>query len=461
MMKKLLTLLLILAASLPLAAKAPKYIFYFIGDGMGMSHVQTTEAYNRSVLHNPQPILMLQFPTVSYATSYSASSDITDSAAAGTALSTGVKTRNGMIAMTPDSIPAESIASKLFKKGWGVGVVTTVPPDDATPSVFYAHQPSRSMFYEIGREAATCGYEFIGGSRWRGMKDKQGKPTDLRQLFIENGVETFRDAKAAANSRSRRVVLLNTDTVAHALAYAIDENKEHLALTDMVSACLAHLEKTSPKKFFMMAEAGTIDYAAHSNDGGGVVRETLAFQDAIRIAYDFYLAHPQETLIVITADHNTGGMALANTFLHYEANLKAISSQKISKDRFSDWCKRLLKDKTPITWEQMKEVLGEKLGYWKTVTLTPKQEKYIHEEFDRTFAQGDSEEHKTLYNTSNNFVEAVFDTFNDIAGIGFTAESHSGDFVPVFAIGAGADLFQGFHDNTDIPKLIYKAATQK
>ena len=131
-----------------------KYIFYFIGDGMGLNPVLAGEAFNRSVLGNDTPLLMLQFPVTSYATSHSASSDVTDSAAGGTALATGHKTRNGMVGMDADSVAVQSIASKLFNQGWGVGLVTTGAPDDATPASFYAHQPNRGMYYEIGAEAA-------------------------------------------------------------------------------------------------------------------------------------------------------------------------------------------------------------------------------------------------------------------------------------------------------------------
>ena len=178
-----------MAAGIPAmtAGDAPKYVFYFIGDGMGLGHVMSTEAYNRTVLGNSDPIVMLRFPVTSVATSHSASSPVTDSAAAGTALATGYKTNNGMLGVTPDTTAVQSIAADLFGDGWGVGIVTSVPPDDATPGAFYAHQPKRSMFYEIGREAATCGYEFIGGSNLRGLKDKKGNSTELFIFLIFPG----------------------------------------------------------------------------------------------------------------------------------------------------------------------------------------------------------------------------------------------------------------------------------
>lgn len=434
-----------------------KYIFYFIGDGMGLNPVLAGEAFNRSVLGNDTPLLMLQFPVTSYATSHSASSDVTDSAAGGTALATGHKTRNGMVGMDADSVAVQSIASKLFNQGWGVGLVTTGAPDDATPASFYAHQPNRGMYYEIGAEAAKSGYQFIAGSNWRGLRDKKGNDTGLAKMFADNDVVTVRGLDALRGVDSRRVVLLNTDSVhSSTIGYTVDSIPGVLTLPGMTEACLKHLQKVSPDRFFMMVEEGDIDHSAHSNDGGGVVHEVLTLQNAIRVAYDFYLQHPDETLIVVSADHNTGGMALGNMFCSYMANLKTIPYQRISKDRFSDWCRKLLKDKTPVSWDDMKKELTDKFGYWTAVPLTKEQEEYIRREFDRTFVQGDARTHETMYNSSNNFVEAVFDTFNDIAGIGFTTERHTGDFVPVFAIGVDSSRFQGLHDNTDLPKLIYE-----
>lgn len=444
------------------AAQNAKYVFYFIGDGMGLGHIATTEAYNRSVLGNDKPILMLNFPTVSYATSHSASSDITDSAAGGTALATGHKTRNGMVGVDKDTVPVQSIAAELFQKGWGVGLVTTGSPDDATPAAFYAHQDNRGKSYEIGREAALSGYQFIAGSNWRGLKDKNGKPNDLQQLFASNDVTTVRGIDQLKGVTTERVVLLNTDTVRSlTVGYAVDSIPGVLNLVDMTKACLAHLQKTSPDRFFMMVENGDIDHSAHSNDGGSVVREVLRLQDAVQVAYDFYKQHPDETLIVITADHNTGGMALANQFLHYEANLKTLDHQRISKDMFSEWCIDLLKGKKKVSWDEMQKVLSDKFGYGKEVKLTDAQYNYIKDEFQKTFVKRQFKDHRTMYNVSNRFVEAVFDTFNDIAGIGFTAESHSGDFVPVFAIGVDAQRFNGIHDNTQLPRIIYNIATDE
>ena len=141
---KLRTFFSIVAACVALGLSAQaKYVFYFIGDGMGMGHVNTAEYYNRLVLGNDKPLLMTTFPVSSFALTYSASSKITDSAAAGTALSTGNKTKNGMIAMTPDTVEVVSIARKLKDEGWGIGILTSNAPDDATPCLLYTSNRAR------------------------------------------------------------------------------------------------------------------------------------------------------------------------------------------------------------------------------------------------------------------------------------------------------------------------------
>ena len=121
----------IIIGAASISASSPKYIFYYIGDGMGMGQVMGAEVYNRTVKGSDDNLLMMRFPVSSVATTYSASSPVTDSAAAGTALSSGVKTNNGMLGVTPDSTAVNSIAKTLFDDGYGVGIVTSVYPDDA------------------------------------------------------------------------------------------------------------------------------------------------------------------------------------------------------------------------------------------------------------------------------------------------------------------------------------------
>ena len=142
-------------------AAAPKYIFYFIGDGMGPGQVMAAETYNRMTRGSDTELLMMRLPVNAMCTTWSASSPVTDSAAAGTALAAGVKTKNSMLGMGPDSVAVNSIAVDLKEMGYGIGLITNVAPDDATPGAFYAHVPYRGMYYEIGCQAAESGVDFL------------------------------------------------------------------------------------------------------------------------------------------------------------------------------------------------------------------------------------------------------------------------------------------------------------
>jgi alkaline phosphatase len=456
---KSVILSLLLAAAATANGSELKYIFYFIGDGMGFGHVMSTQAYLRTVAGDQDGLLMTRFPVTSAAMTFSASSPVTDSAAAGTALSTGHKTRNGMLGTAPDTTSVVSMARILKDDGWGVGVCTSVAPDDATPGAFYAHVPARSMYYEIGKDAAASGYDFIAGAGLRGTTDKSGRKTDLLDVLDKSGYSVVRGAEGLKHAKTDKIMLLNTDSVrTWNVGFTIDSFPDVLTLPVITQACLDHLLKNSPDRFFMMVEGGNIDHAAHANDAGGVIKEIINFNEAIQIAYDFYLKHPDETLIVITADHDTGGMAAGNPHLHYDLQLKYIDYQKMSKDNFSDICKAMLRSRRNYTWDEMKEMLTANFGFWKQVPVTEGQEKALYEKFDASFNKRDAADQKTLYNNFNAFAVEVFKVLDTVTGIGWTTTSHTGNMVPVYAVGVDAGRFANLNNNIDIPAKIMSIA---
>lgn len=464
-MKRLFLSALAAISLLSASAASPKYIFYFIGDGMGMGPVMSALNYKRLVHPEQQPMVMTSFPVASFCQTWSASTPVTDSAAAGTALSTGHKTKNGMLGMDADTVSVTSVARYLKDEGWGVGVLTTVAPDDATPGAFYAHVPARSQFYDIDIQAANSGYDFLAGAAWRGTTDKQGNPTDVMEVFESNGYKTVygTDGLKTINGYDKVVVLGDPRYNANNndLSYTIDSIVGAIALPDLTQAALEHLVRVSPDRFFMMVEGGNIDHALHANDGGAATKEVLNFDQAIAVAYNFYLQHPDETLIVITADHDTGGLTVGNGATKYAANLHYIDHQKISKERFSDYCKALLNDNTSApSWPEMEKFLSDNFGFWRIVPLTDGQTTRLHDEFDNMVNKIGSDE-KTLYASFNQFAVTVFSMFNDAAGYGFTTTSHTGNPVPVFAVGDGAENFSSLNNNVDIPGVLLKLATGK
>lgn len=452
MFSRFLSLLACLAVVVGAWAQAPKYIFYFIGDGMGMGHVMTAQTYNRTVLGNDKPLTMMQFPVSSLAMTYSANSKITDSAAAGTALSTGSKTNNNMLGVLPDETPVYSIASELKKLGYGIAIGTSVEPDDATPGAFYAHVPSRSMYYEIGLDMAHSDYDMFVGSVLRGTKDAKGNDTGLVDSLRVNGYTVVEGREAFEKQKDNdKIVLLNNDPRIMHFGYTIDSIDANLHLPYITQVCLDHLKRVSPDKFFMMIEGGNIDWAAHANDGGAVVKEILNFNEAIKIAYDFYLQHPDETLIVVTADHNTGGMQMGVEDGPKEVNLKNMDYQRISIEMFELYCKELIESGKAVKWDEMKSYLTRNLGLYGPIAVSEEQDEELRDKFEDTFIEHSGSDVETLYTTYNEFIETVFDILDHITGIGWTTTSHAGDFVPVFAVGVGSEMFGNVNNNIDIP----------
>lgn len=451
---------LALCAALGASAQAPRYIFVYIGDGMGMGPVVAAQTYNRTILKNETPLTMMQMPVVGWCVTYSADADITDSAAAGTALSTGHKTRNGMLGMDADTVAVTSIAKELHDMGYGVAITTSVAPDDATPAAFYAHVPSRKMFYEIGCDMAASGYEFVAGAGLRGTK-ADGKDTDLEKRFAKEKVQIVRGPEGISEIGDGRVVLVNPEgTPDWSIGYTIDSIAGVLNLPQIARTAISHLEKTSPDKFFMMVEGGNIDHALHANDGGAAIKEILNFDQALAVAFDFYRQHPDETLIVVTADHDTGGMAHVHP-RGARGGLKNIDYQRVSKEGFSDYCKALLKSRNVYTWDDMKQYLSENLGFFTRIAIDAESEARLKKMFDDTFEQRNTVDQKTLYANFNAFAVEVFRMFNEASGLAFTTTSHSGNPVPVFAVGCGADAFKGFNNNIDIPAEIRKIVLNK
>ena len=444
-------LALVLAGSCMAASaqEAPKYVFYYIGDGMGMQPLMTAQAYNRDILKNEKPLLMFQFPVGSFAMTYSASSPITDSAAAGTALAAGYKTANGMLGVTSDTVPVTSVARQLKDMGYGVGIITSVYADDATPGAYYAHVASRGMYYDIDVQAAQSGYDFIGGAGMKGLVDSNGNPTDIPVIMEENGVQLVRGLKGIKEINSEKVVLLSEEgRPNYNVGYTIDSIPGALTLPLITETCLAHLEKQSPDKFFMMVEGGNIDHALHGNDAGTAIIEILNFNDALKVAYDFYLDHPDETLILVSADHDTGGMS------HVKDGLAVYQYVKVSKEEFSNYCRGIIDSKSPYSWQDMKKYLTDNFGMFTHIKVSEEKEEALRGKFDDTFRLLHTDDQETLYASFNAFSVAVFDIINNAAGTIFTTTGHSGNPVPVFALGVGSEKFKGVNNNTDLPHIL-------
>ena len=459
---KRLSLLFVFSLIALLSAAQAKYVFMFIGDGMGPHQVLSTEMYLAELEGKigRKPLLMTTFPYSGQAATFSASSGITDSAASGTCLATGKKTNNGVIGLAHDSTPVVSVATRLKQEGWGVGIMTTVTIDHATPSAHYAHTPSRENYYIIGTHLVESNFDFFGGAGFSRPLDKNDSTApnlyDLAQQYGYTLAAGYADAKK--HQDTNKMILLpanyqdNYTRFAGALPYAIDRTSADLTLSQIVEVAIEQL--SSYDRFFMMAEGGKIDYASHANDGATVLHEVMDFDAAIQVAYRFYEQHPDETLIIVTADHETGGMALGNS--DYVLNLKVLANQQCSLDKLSDQLSELHKaENKNLQWEQVKQLIATNTGLYAKVEVTAAEDAQLQEAFADMMSHQDVV--KTLYKDINTLAAKALSILNQKSRLGWTSKGHTASAVPIFAIGVGAEKFTGWHDNSEIAPLIYQA----
>lgn len=463
-----LSLLFVLLAVCTVFGQQAKYVFYFIGDGMGVNQVQGTELYLGELEGKIgiTPLQFTQFPYSTVATTFSATNGVTDSAAAGTALATGHKTKNGAIGVLKDlSTPVSSVAVWAQKAGKKVGIATSVSVDHATPAAFYAHEGSRGNAYGIGKDLITTGFDFYAGSDFVDPNNSENKDSQSESLYslAEKGGYTiargYKDYQKKAK-KANKMILFQPEEASQkdnsAIPYAIDRKKTDLTLCDITRSAINFLNKDTEKGFFLMVEGGKIDWACHANDAATVFQEVIDFDNAIKVAYEFYAQHPDETLIVVTADHETGGLALGCG--PYALNLQVLKNQKLSQGGFTTVMKDLRnKNKNGISWEQVKKALEENFGFWKSVSLTEKQEARLKAVYEKN-KKGASEMTASEYQNDDPIGAVAKEIINEIALVNWASGGHSAGYVPVFAIGAGAENFQGRIDNTEIPVKIAKAA---
>ncbi len=429
-----------------------KYVFYFIGDGMGVDVVNITDTYLSNVNgeRGSKSLLMTQFPVATFSTTFSANADVTDSAAAGTALATGKKTTNSTLGLDLDGNPSETIAEKAKKAGKKVGIATTVTINHATPAAFYAHQKERGSYYEISHDLLASSFDFFAGAGFSDAKDIYTLVEDAGYT-VSKGYNDFR-----TNARnSDKVILVHEDwKKSGGIPYYIDRTERDLTLKQITEAAIDVLTKDNKRGFFLMLEGGKIDGGGHGNDGATMIKEVIDMDEAIEVAFDFYKKHPKETLIVITADHDTGGIS-------YTGNKKIqyLQYQQCSQNELSARINKLIEEKNnKVSWEDIKILLSETMGFWKEVPVSWEYERILRDTYENTIAKNRDVKDVNLYAENKLLAAKAKEVLNSISGLGWATSSHTNGYVPVFVIGKGEELFTHKMDNVDIPLNIIKAA---
>ena len=278
-------------------SKKPKNVIMMIGDGMGVAHVFA------GLTANGGHLFLENFKQVGFSKTQSASKYITDSAAGGTALSSGYKTYNGAIGVNTDTIPQKTVLEMAEAKGLATGLVSTSAITHATPASYIAHQGSRGSYEDIAADFMKTDIDvFIGGGykHFAVRKDKR----DLTKELQAKGYQVLRNMDDVSKVKSGKLAGLVADE--HNDVYP--KRKMDLPLSTQTAVNILGQNK---KGFFIMIEGSQIDWGAHQNNTIYVVNEMLDFDRAIGKALEF-AAKDGETLIIVTADHETGGMAIVD-----------------------------------------------------------------------------------------------------------------------------------------------------
>ena len=460
-----------------------KYVFLFIGDGMSYPQIQATADYlgaikdddymkaepslednEGAVLDGPSALNFMNFEVAGSAVTYDSNSFCPDSASTATSISTGHKTYSGTINMDETATQKyETITEKVHEQlGWKVGVISSVNLNHATPAAFYAHQASRNNYYDIGLELIESGFEYFAGGGLKNVTgdDEANPQEDLYKLAEDAGYKVSKDNESnkAVTADDGKVILIDENLAdSDAMAYELDRGEDMMSLADYVEKGIEVLNNDTG--FFMMCEGGKIDWACHANDAATTINDTSAFADGVQVAIDFAKEHPDETLIVVTGDHETGGLTIGFAGTDYDTYLSLLENQKISFTQYDEqFVAKYKEEKTDFdtVLKDIEEQFGLKASgdaddkmVLTDYELNRLKAAYYKSVNETATSDYDQEEY-VLYGEYEPLSVTITHIINNKAGVDFTSYSHTGLPVGVFADGVNAENFGGYYDNTEI-----------
>ncbi len=404
-----------------------------------------------NILHSENRLSYLDFESVGITTTYDSTSFAPDSASTATSIATGYKTHSGTINMDETfTVAYETIAEQLKDEGYKIGIVSSVTINHATPAAFYAHNASRNNYYDIGLELVESGFDYFAGGEIS-KHDNSGESESIYTLAEAAGYTVVlkdQDAAESITADDGKVIIIGEDADG-ALPYEMDRDEDMWALANYVEKGIEVLDNDNG--FFMMVESGKIDWACHANDAAASIYDTIAFDNAIQEAYDFYEAHPDETLIIVTGDHETGGMTIGYAGTEYDTFLAQLSGQQGSYDMFESMVEGYVENQTSfddvmIDVEAFFGLGGDGLSLT-DYELEKIQAAYNVSVLGETI---DENEHNAIYGGYDPLAVTVLHVLNNKSGVDFTSFSHTGVTVGTYAVGVGSERFEGFYDNTAI-----------
>ena len=448
-MKKILFGAFVCASAVAFAA-APKYVFVFIGDGMSTPQRLMAEDFSKRTGRGE--LAMNHLARRTETATKSANKVVTDSAAAATAIACGEKTDNGMLGMRPDGTRLESGAAVAKKAGRKVGIVTTVTIVHATPAGFYAHNRNRGDSRAIAMDLVKSGFDYFAGGGIGGWTQPKGGYFDTNGNFVklEEGSEAVPGIDPYSLWQTNGYTFVKDDLAAFkalkpgrpvwcvfgesGMDYALDRDGSQPTLAEIVEKGIELLD--GPDGFFLMCEGGKVDYAGHANDAGGSVAEQLSLDDAVKVATRFAKAHPGETLIVTTGDHETGGLIRGITGAGAAFDPALLKHQRCTASKFSSIFKNAQEKNAAFSFDDAMALVRENFGLGGPVPLTDAD----RDELKKAFEQKKPAE----------FAGAAKRILSAHAGLAWKSGGHTALPTMTTAEGPGSEILEGMTDNTEI-----------
>lgn len=408
--------------------KNPKYIFLFIGDGMSSTQIELTEIYENSILNKEtdkqEKLSFTNFDVIGLRKNYSKSSYITDSAASATALSSGIITYNGSINIDMEGNEVKPITYDLHDKGMKIGIITTMTLNHATPAAFYGTSETRHDYEKLAYDLVNSNFEYFAGGALPGIRVEELEKYDYKVINDNESLENI-------NKKNKNIIISPYTNSDGYLNFAIDERTEF----NLANYLEKGIEVLNNKNgFFIMIESGLIDIAGHSNDARSTISEVQELDEAVKVALEFAKKHPKETLIIVTGDHETGGLTLGNENNNYQLNLEILESQKYSYEKLNNYSNEIKNG--DITYDRMLDYLKNNYGIKDT-------------------------DLRNVYNqikdgNDNILKETILTSINKNAGISYSSGVHTAEPIPVYAYGLGSEKFSGIYNSAEFNQKLRK-----
>lgn len=438
-MKKLRCLLLVMlfTAVTVMAEKPAKYVFLMIGDGMGP---EFTRLYMQMYPESNFSRFAKRIPTGTD----NVYGKTTDSAASGTALACGIKTYNGAIGVDKDGNPRSSLARRLQARNWKIGVVSSVAINDATPGAHFGNRLIRKDRAGILSDLFASNYDFFGISKV--AMPKEFRTRDLAKMFRRSGYTMVKSKEIDTLKPGNRNIVFGVSEYHQSHAPEIPLAK--------VTAKAAELLSAGGKNFFLVVEGGAIDHCNHRNDSAFAIREMMEFDAAIGEALKFAEKYPEETLIVVTADHDTGGTKILDIS---KARKDFYKNQKKSLGELTEMVVKMKAAKASVP--EMIRAVTDAVG---VVNISPEDGAKL-ENACKQFISGkrtktDKFTASMGYGKYNPLVVEALRIRDRRNGFTYTSFGHTQAKVITFVKGAGAGYFAVPLENSDIPHRIAAAA---